>query len=112
MRLTKHTVLFEMEAPSLSSGKRPCGPWPMAMNARRAAGLRTIQETALLDMMYDLPTLRNVQKGVGMRPSSRAVQAIRGKSELKKNHGEPRQRALKGALSRIFRTPLAGRTGS
>jgi ATP-dependent Clp protease ATP-binding subunit ClpX len=29
-----------------------------------ARGLRTILETALLDTMYDLPTMRNVQKVV------------------------------------------------
>ncbi len=67
MRLTKqYRRLFEMEGAELEFREEALRAVAHRAMQRKtgARGLRTILETALLDMMYDLPTLRNVQKVV------------------------------------------------
>jgi ATP-dependent Clp protease ATP-binding subunit ClpX len=65
--LTKqYRRLFEMEGAELEFREEALKAVAHRAMQRKtgARGLRTILETALLDMMYDLPTLRNVQKVV------------------------------------------------
>src|ERR1700735_3107826 len=65
--LTKqYRRLFEMEGAELEFREEALRAVAHRAMQRKtgARGLRTILETALLDMMYDLPTLRNVQKVV------------------------------------------------
>jgi ATP-dependent Clp protease ATP-binding subunit ClpX len=65
--LTKqYRRLFEMEGAELEFREEALRAVAKRAMQRKtgARGLRTILETALLDTMYDLPTMRNVQKVV------------------------------------------------
>ena len=65
--LTKqYRRLFEMEGAELEFREEALKAVAHRAMQRKtgARGLRTILETALLDTMYDLPTMRNVQKVV------------------------------------------------